>query len=267
METNNIYKRSFKTKKEEYEEKLKQRNDNDQWIFGNTFGRPGGGAPLRDKNGNVISNLRTISNGNIFKYNAEEFTKGENNINNIYNINNNRLLYPKQNNNNINNINITNAINDPFTPFRNYINQFDPNNINNNYSYQNQNILTEEQKKDIYLNQFRQNPYLIQMPDGNYGILTPYPLIQPLNNLNNLNYPSNINNNNINNITENITQQRPYSSNNINIVNNNNINTNNSNTDLNNINNKTSNNFNNIPRKFKKKYQNLLYLMKLLKKE
>ena len=26
METNNIYKRSFKTKKEEYEEKLKQRN-------------------------------------------------------------------------------------------------------------------------------------------------------------------------------------------------------------------------------------------------
>ena len=36
----------------------------------------------------------------------------------IYNINNNRLLYPKQNNN-INNINITNTINDPFTPFRN----------------------------------------------------------------------------------------------------------------------------------------------------
>ena len=49
---------------------------------------------------------------------------------------------------------------------------------------------------------------------------------------------------------------RPYSSNNINIINNNNninTNTNNSNTDLNNINNKTSNNFNNIPRKFKKK--------------
>ena len=79
------------------------------------------GAPLSEKNGNVISNLRTISNGNIFKYNAEEFTKGENNINNI---NNNRLLYPKQNNN-INNINITNAINDPFTPFRDYINQFE----------------------------------------------------------------------------------------------------------------------------------------------
>ena len=114
------------------------------------------GAPLSEKNGNVITNLRTIYNGNLFKYNAEEFTKGENNINNIYNINNNRLLYPKQNNN-INNINITNTINDPFTPFRNYINQFDTNNINNNinYSYQNQNILTAEQKKDIYLNQFR----------------------------------------------------------------------------------------------------------------
>ena len=109
------------------------------------------GAPLSEKNGNVISNLRTIYNGNLFKYNAEEFTKGKNNINN------NRLLYPKHNNN-INNINITNTINDPFTPFGNYINQFDTNNINNNnnnYSYQNQNILTEEQKKDIYLNQFR----------------------------------------------------------------------------------------------------------------
>ena len=49
METNNIYKRSFKTKKEEYEEKLKQRNDNDQKIFGNTFGRPGWGLPLVKK--------------------------------------------------------------------------------------------------------------------------------------------------------------------------------------------------------------------------
>ena len=55
------------------------------------------GAPLSEKNGNVISNLRTIYNGNLFKYNAEEFTKGKNNINN------NRLLYPKHNNN-INNI-------------------------------------------------------------------------------------------------------------------------------------------------------------------
>ena len=48
METNNIYKRSFKTKKEEYEEKLKQRNVTRM------------GAPLSEKNGNVISNLRTI---------------------------------------------------------------------------------------------------------------------------------------------------------------------------------------------------------------
>ena len=56
------------------------------------------------------------------------------------------------------------------------------------------------------------------MSDGNYGILISYPLIQPLNNLINFNCPSNINNN----ITLNITQQRPYSSNNINIINNNN---------------------------------------------
>ena len=71
---NNVYNRNNRTKREEYEEKLKQRNENEPWIFGNTFGRPGGGAPLRDKNGNVITNFRTITNGNIFKYDAQEFT-------------------------------------------------------------------------------------------------------------------------------------------------------------------------------------------------
>ena len=55
-----VHNRAFKTKREEYEEKLKQRNENEQWIFGNTFGRPGGGAPLRDKNGNVVSNLNMM---------------------------------------------------------------------------------------------------------------------------------------------------------------------------------------------------------------
>ena len=96
MATNNVYKR--KTKREEYEEKLKERNDNEQWMFGNKFGRPGGGAPLRDRNGNVISNLKTISNGNIFKYDAQEFTKGENNIYSI-----NHQIFEK-NNNNVNNM-------------------------------------------------------------------------------------------------------------------------------------------------------------------
>ena len=255
MATNNVYKR--KTKREEYEEKLKERNDNEQWMFGNKFGRPGGGAPLRDRNGNVISNLKTISNGNIFKYDAQEFTKGENNIYSI-----NHQIFEKNNNN------VNNMINDPFTPFRNYINQFDQNNninINNNQAF-----MIPENNNNLNLNQ---NPYLVQLPDGNFGILSPYPMIQPMpyNNLNNINYPVNNINNNINyinnneNIKEEIPQKRPYSSmdlNNINNTNNTNISNNDINNNINNnVNNNTSNLNNtgynlyssNAPRKFLKK--------------
>ena len=246
----NAYNRSFKTKREEYEEKLKQRSENEQWIFGNTFGRPGGGAPLRDKRGNVISNLKTISNGNIFKYDAQEFTKGENNI---YNINN--KLYEKNNNDS----NVNKVINDPFTPFRNYINQFDTSNNNNI----NQGYLIPDN------NNLNQNPYLVQLPDGNYGILAPYPIIQQMPNINynNINYP--LNNINLNeNIKEEIPQQRPYSSLNINNINNinnpNSSNTNISNTEnnqinsnINNTNNMNNTSYNiyntNAPRKFLKK--------------
>ena len=228
-----VHNRAFKTKREEYEEKLKQRNENEQWIFGNTFGRPGGGAPLRDKNGNVVSNLKTISNGNIFKYDAQEFTKGDNNVYSI-----NHKIYDA---------NVNKVINDPFTPFRNYINQFDPNNnVNKNINIDNnQGYLIPDNNINI-----NQNPYLIQLPDGNYGILSPYPLIQPMPNinLNNINYPIN-NNFSINeNIKEEIPQQqRPYSSINLNEINNYNANnTNISNIDNNNINNKINTDINNI---------------------
>ena len=228
-----VHNRAFKTKREEYEEKLKQRNENEQWIFGNTFGRPGGGAPLRDKNGNVVSNLKTISNGNIFKYDAQEFTKGDNNVYSI-----NHKIYDA---------NVNKVINDPFTPFRNYINQFDPNNnVNKNINIDNnQGYLIPDNNINI-----NQNPYLIQLPDGNYGILSPYPLIQPMPNinLNNINYPIN-NNFSINeNIKEEIPQQqRPYSSINLNEINNYNANnTNILNIDNNNINNKINTDINNI---------------------
>ena len=279
MATNNAYNRKIKTKREEYEEKLKQRNENDQWIFGNTFGKPGGGAPLRDKSGNVVSHLKTISNGNIFKYDAQEFTKGENNIYSI-----NHQIFEKNNNENVNNM-----ISDPFTPFRNYINQFEPNNnINNINNNNNQGYLIPDNNITINNNNINQNPYLLQLPDGNYGILVSYPMTQPLpnnnfNNLNNINYPmDNININNYSNentkqempIT--IQQQRPYSSNNINNmanINDTNINTNNnnniqniSNSDININNNNTTNynnnlnntsfskmNYNTAPRKFLKK--------------
>ena len=228
-----VHNRAFKTKREEYEEKLKQRNENEQWIFGNTFGRPGGGAPLRDKNGNVVSNLKTISNGNIFKYDAQEFTKGDNNVYSI-----NHKIYDA---------NVNKVINDPFTPFRNYINQFDPNNnVNKNKNIDNnQGYLIPDNNINI-----NPNPYLIQLPDGNYGILSPYPVIQPMQNinLNNINYPIN-NNFSINeNIKEEIPQQqRPYSSINLNEINNYNANnTNISNIDNNNINNKINTDINNI---------------------
>ena len=277
MATNNPYTRSFKTKREQYEEKLKQRNENENWIFGNTFGRPGGGAPLRDKNGNVVSNLKSITNGNIYKYEAQDFSKGDNNISVV-----NHKIFER------NNGDVNNVISDPFTPFRNYITQFESNqnnnaniptnnnniiqNINtinpnqiilsqeqlNNLNYQNnlnnpnnQNIqLDEEQKKQLYLDQFRQNPYLVQVP---YGIITQYPMVHPFipldisqvqnqnpnliqNNLNN----NTLNNNNYNNQIE---YQRPYTTNNVNI-NTNNINDTNTN-NVSNVNNNI-NNYSNI---------------------
>ena len=92
MDNNNPYKRSYKTKREQYQEKLRDKSANQEWLFGNIFGKPGGGAPLRDNQGNVISSLKTITNGNIHKYEAQDFSKGDNNIavlnNRIYNQNN-----------------------------------------------------------------------------------------------------------------------------------------------------------------------------------
>ena len=222
MATFNPYTRSYKSKKEEYEEKLKQRNENQEWIFGNTFGRPGAGAPLRDNQGNIISNLKSITNGNIYKYDAQDFTKGDRNISVV----NNKIFERNDNNQGVNQI-----ISDPFTPFRNYINQFEQNKtnnvqninqynqlqnnpqnilLNNNLNLMNINNNNQEIQKEIYLNQYRQNPYMINMNNQ----IMPYPFVQfPVmypfisltnqnsvqgnNNLNNTN--KNISNNNINN--------------------------------------------------------------------
>ena len=57
MDNNNPYKRSYKTKREEYQEKLKDKSASQEWLFGNIFGKPGGGAPLRGNQGNVISSF------------------------------------------------------------------------------------------------------------------------------------------------------------------------------------------------------------------
>ena len=108
------YLRTYKTKTEEYEEKLKKRNETQEWIFGNKFGKSGGGAPLRDNRGNIISSLKTITNNNIYKYKAEDFSKGD--INFMSNVGNNQKI----NNNNIQN----NLISTPYI--------FRYNNNNNN---------------------------------------------------------------------------------------------------------------------------------------
>ena len=254
MATNNPYSRSFKTKREEYEEKLKQRNENEEWIFGSSFGRPGAGAPLRDKNGNIISNLKSVTNQNIFKYDAQDFSKGDNNISVV-----NHKIYER----NASNGNIDHVISDPFTPFRNYINQFDPNSTNNtnnnanavnvsninnlnqnqlqiiqqdqlnNLNYlnnQNNQLTGEEQKRELYLNQFKQNPYLVQTP---YGLATQYPIVLPYSlntqNQNIIPNSSSISTNNIfsnsNSNSNNAEYQRPYTSLSQNV--NNNINYNN----------------------------------------
>ena len=258
MTTNNPYSRSFKTKREEYEEKLKQRNENEEWIFGNKFGRPGAGAPLRDKNGNVISSLKSVSN--LGSLEPQYFSKGDNNISVI-----NNKIYERVNGN------VNEVISDPFTPFRNYINQFDPNSTNasnmsntnsinnnannininnknnlyqnqmqinpqqlNNLNYQNNQLNNEEQKRELYLNQFRQNPYLIQNP---LGITTQYPMNYPILPLYGQNQNSLNNNKNLilNNNSQ-VENQRPFSS--ISQINNSNIN--------NNANYNINNNINNI---------------------
>ena len=183
MATSTPYARTLKTKKEQYEEKLKQRNENEEWIFGNKFGRPGGGAPLRDKYGHIISNLKSISNDNIFKYNPEEFTKGDNTI-----VVGNNQIFER----NITNTNAINSMSDPFNPFRNYINQFEPNNLNidlknnpninynniqgqiqtpiKNEQYNNLNQISNENRNELFNNnnnnQYGYFPYAIPGPYG-----------------------------------------------------------------------------------------------------
>lgn len=71
------YQRIHTDKVEKYQEKLKQRKHNQDWIFANYFGNPGGGAPIKDKNGQVITKIKTIADNHIYLFPSEEFTKVE----------------------------------------------------------------------------------------------------------------------------------------------------------------------------------------------
>ena len=172
MDDNNPYKRRYKTKNEQYQDKLKQRSNSQEWLFGNMFGRPGAGAPLRDNKGNIISHLKTINNDNIFKYDPNVFTRGENiNISSLNNNNSQR-----------------NVISTPNTYINNQVNSYIPNNQsitfqdNNNSNNLNfQNNIQQNRNMPILLNQ-KQIPLVYVIPLQN---------IIPINQ----NYPVQINNN------------------------------------------------------------------------
>ena len=206
--SNNPYKKSFKTKREEYEEKLKQKSNNQEWIFGNYFGKPGGGAPLRDNQGNIVSSLKSISDMNIYRYEPQDFSKGNNNISVL-----NHKIY-----------NQNNVISDPFSQSYDQINRLSP---NQNIAYQNNrtisainqnrnNIMIDENKSN-YLNQQNTNNNNViiqqQMPYGYiipYINTVPYNQILPLQLYNNNNV-NNINNNNYQNSRINYTAINPQS--------------------------------------------------------
>ena len=212
MENNPYLKTSSRL--DNYKKKLEQRGNSQDWIFGNVFGKPGGGAPLRDKSGQIISKRKTIADGNIDRLSPEDFSKGDNNII-MYNhqlnyLNNNNINnnYNNFNNNNFNNNNFNNNNNMPFQFQNNFNNQnMNINNqidINNNFNktspyftndielIQNQNNFQNENNKtdyNWYINQYKTNPYMMQ----------PFPFIFPFPIINQNQYPNIFNQNNINN--------------------------------------------------------------------
>ena len=235
MDNNNPYKRNYKTKREEYQEKLKQKNDSQEWLFGNIFGKPGSGAPLRDNQGNIISSLKSVTNNNIYKYEAQDFSKGNNNISVL-----NHRVY-----------NQNNIINDPFSQSYNQMNLYSPN----------QNNLSQIQRlspnlynniDDYKINNMNQQNYnnnninnILIQPQIPYGYMLPYNTninsynqipsfqLQNQNNLlnNNMYIPNYNNYNNYNNniqprIVRNNTAINPQINNlnEVNAINNNSIN-------------------------------------------
>ena len=255
MDNNNPYKRSFKTKREEYQEKLMQKNSNQDWIFGNYFGKPGGGAPLRDNEGNIISSLKSISNNNIYKYDAQDFSKGDNNISvlnhKIYNknniISNPYSLYDEQNNQfqiNQNNLfqnrEISSVNNENLNNIRknqafDYLNLLNYNNINNN------NVLFQQQIPKNYIVAY---PNIIP-----YNQISSFPLQTQNNNLYNTFIPNfNYRNSNSQQQTQmyrNYSAIKPQVNYLNNFQNNNKNNLNNINKQENIINNKTTGNLQN----------------------
>ena len=146
MDNNNPYERQRKSKVELYQEKLQKRSETQDWIFGNTFGKPGSGAPLRDSKGNVVSNLKSITDGNIYKYDPNAFSKGNNDVSVI-----NHKVLNISNNNDTNNLLINNNIINYNNQIQNNLNSNKNNNIIMSYNIKqlkNNNINNENQKEN-----------------------------------------------------------------------------------------------------------------------
>ena len=160
---------------ENYKKRLEQRSNSQEWIFGNVFGKPGGGAPLRDKSGKIISKRKTIADGNIDRLNPEEFSKGDNNVLMI----NHHLNYLGGNNfDNLDNLNNEN----PNLQFQN-------NNFNYDFNFRNNNLYDINNSNNNNFNNINFNNF----NNGNYNNFNN----GNFNNFNNgnFNYPINGNNN------------------------------------------------------------------------
>ena len=225
---------------ENYKRKLEQRSNSQDWIFGNVFGKPGGGAPLRDRRGQIISKIKTIADGNIDRLNPEDFSKGDDNV-----IVLNRVLTTpnyNNNNNNFNNNNINNNYNN--YQFQNFNNNYNLNNnqlnMNNNFNrtspnlnnqqniqFMNNNMFgnfqNENNKTDNNWN-FNQNNLNPNIQNNPY-MMQPYPIIMPFPIYNPYQYSNFYNRNNNNNYNNNYNYQLNNIQNGQNLINNNNIQT------------------------------------------
>ena len=223
-----------------YRKKLEDRNNNDEWIFGNVFGKPGGGAPLRDKTGQVISKRKTIADGNIDRLNPEEFSRGNNNVfinhqlstpnffhrdprfyqGNYFNNDPNNFINYNQGNNYFNKTNpLVNYNNDNMDFIQGNFNnsfQYENNKTDNNWYNNNNNFNNFGNNYNNFNNNYyNNNPYMMQQ----YPYLMPLPIFNPyqFQNPMNQNINNTLNNNKINNKNNIILNGQ-------NIINNNNMN-------------------------------------------
>ena len=217
MESYNPYEKIKKSKIELYQEKLKKRNETQDWIFGNSFGKPGGGAPLRDNQGNVVSSFKSITENNIYKYAPNDFSRGNNNVSMI-----NHKLFNKLNNNQLNST-VNNNQNVPNVNQQKIINSSNTHNINYNIIPLQNRAIINRNNSSININPLQNKSISfspnIYTPIQNYQN-SPLILILPPSLSLSSQYNNQISNNNIPNIIyeKNINQSINYNiNNNINI--------------------------------------------------